>query len=66
MSDQTLLLIVRVTGALAAACIGILLVAVPASLIWGHHGPDWPWAIAIPLAVAGAAFVLYRTRNVRV
>jgi len=36
---------------LEGAAIGALVVALPAALVWGHHGPDWP---LIPLAFTSA------------
>ena len=37
----------RVFWVIEGALAGVLVVALPCAMIWGSHGPDWPF---IPLA----------------
>lgn len=51
--------IVAVFAIIWGALIGTLLVAIPAAIVWGHHGPDWP---LIPLGIVATlgAWVGYK------
>lgn len=41
----------QVFGAAMGALLMMLVVALPAAVVYGHHGPDWP---LVPMAINGA------------